>query len=460
MRGALVAGLCLGGLGLLGVGGLACEDASSPSTPIDGDAGGLIDAPSGPGSDGAPTTDGGGTDGAVIDLPTTIACGAPLELATSVSYSPRAAKLPNGRVLVSWVDNVSATKFTPAYRVYDGATWGAKQSFDADVGGTTEVEADDLGNVFAAYRTAVSPTKIARAVLPAGGSTFGSAELVDRNENFTNLMELRALSAGAILLYRVTNDFVASRWDPGSGSWGTSAILGPATGGAGEASLGTHGTKAAAVWFAPKLHVSTFDGTTWAAPVDEPDAPTTPTATAPRVGVFSNGDPFVAWRVGGNTMVIAGHRYRVATQTWDPVETIYSDKSGGDGNLDVLVDDADHVSVAFQGANTTQSEGVGAVVARKVAATWELHSLAGVVNNPLLDSAGNLFVITSPTTIVSAVVERVGSGSATWLAPTPTGLAPLSNPGTRDSCAVSFDGAGHLLAFGVGDNKLRVTVCQ
>jgi hypothetical protein len=459
----LLIGLFLCGAVLLGA---ACEDPSSTAGGGGFEAGAQFDAPANDTSttnpDGSPQTDGNAPDasgdgGAPVLGP--VACGAPQTLAglpggNASASGLRAAALPGGRMIVVWNDQVTVGQLTPSYRLFDGATWGAAVAF-ANQGQVQEFAVDGLGNAYLTYQV-TAQSKISRAVLAAGAAAFGAEQLVDIDGQEPR-PRLGALASGSVLLYRAAGAYLASRYDVGAATWGAPVTVATFPGFAlGRVGTGTT-NKAAAVWLdVAGVHVRTFDGATWAAPVDDPDAPVAPTSDQPNAVTASNGDAYVTWRESGATTKLRGHRYHVATQTWDAVETIYDGNPAGDLRVELRVDAADHLTAAFEGQ--LPAKALGAVVARNVGAGWSSTALDGFNSSPTLDRFGNVYAMTSSLSVNQALLNRAGVAGTTWLPSTPTGLSPVGDP--FECAAVALDGASHANVFALSGGSLKVVVCK
>jgi hypothetical protein len=455
-------GLFLGGAALLGA---ACEDSSSPGGGGGFDGGATFDAPSAVTDTGSPMADGAipdaSGDGALEPLGP-VACGAPQNLAglpggNATPSGLRAASLPGGRMIVMWGEQATVGQLTPAYRLFDGNAWGAPVLF-AHVGTSAELAVDGLGNVYVAYEV-TSLSKISRNVLPAGATAFNAEDLVDYDISSAPAFRCSALASGALLTYRTATAYTSSRYDVGSSSWGAPATIATLSGAYdGRTASGTAATtKAAAAWLDPSgLHVSTYDGATWAAPALDPNAPVFATATKPTPAVFANGDPYVVWQEFGFTTKIRGHRYHVATQSWDPPEAIYDGPPPGNLLVEARVDAADRLTVAFQGQLPTKP--VGAIVARNVGAGWSSTELDGLFSNPTLDRFGNVYVMTSSISSSAGLLNRVGAADTTWLPVTTTGITTNADP--FEQMAVTFDLANRVNVFAISGGSLKVVVCK
>lgn len=448
----------------------ACEDPSSSSGGASFDAGtAQFDAPfadTSTSTDSAPPpSDGGGTDAADAGSQLgPVSCGTPLDLSglpgNAVANGMRAASLPGGRMLVVWFEQATVGVFTPAYRIYDGANWSATKLF-ANPGTVLGIQlaVDGAGNAYVLYQLAGQLTA-SRSVLPVGATTFG-AEDSFAFDSVGPALKLVALASGALINYRPgTSAYLSTRYDVGTSTWGAPVTVTTfVTGAVGTVGSGTT-NKAAAAWsYIDGVHVATFDGATWAAPVTDPTAPVAPTSDQTTVVTFANGDPYVAWMEFGAATKLRGHRYHLGTQTWDPIETIFQ-SADPPGSLvtQLVVDAADRLTMTFQGS--LPGKPLGQIVARNLGAGagWTAAGFDGYSGTVTLDRFGNVYSQSVPAS-GSSVLNRVGVTSTTWLAGAPTGFTGLNGHGL-DSAAVAFDAANHANVFAIDSGKLRVVVCK
>jgi hypothetical protein len=126
--------------------------------------------------------------------------------------------------------------------------------------------------------------------------------------------------------------------------------------------------------------------------------------------VFANGDPLVAWHDSAGKLFT--QRFRVATQAWDAAAAVPDMTIGGQVvSFALLIDSADHVTVAHAGATGAFA------IARDLGAGWTTPTSLGAGDTArhvvILDRAsGNLASLAS--TGSSYLIGLAAANSASW----------------------------------------------
>ncbi len=294
---------------LLGVQACFSSDNGTPSPA--GDAGNLGDSTTlgdgapggedtgtgddgsrGTGGDGSPGTgDDGGPQG-ISDAgsPDGNPCGDPvrIDLGTgTLAANFIAAATYQGAHLAIWPDNPAQTDAGAVHlraRVFDGDA-GITDLGPVEPGvgplATLAFAADGTGHAFAMWEPSTSSTDANQAVFPFG-ATIGAVTTTTVASGYQHSVALAPLAAGAISFHPAApptpggyaDSFASETWSAGPGWTATGLTTTGGTGAGGTIATSLSSGKAVASWYDGSpgqssfaIHVITFNGSTWAAPV-------------------------------------------------------------------------------------------------------------------------------------------------------------------------------------------------
>ena len=442
-------------------------DTADSSVPPDSSIVSTIDAPSG--TDSAMEAASRGEGGTVTALSS---CDAPTTIDSAhVGHSfAAAAGIGGGKYVAFWSEAQPTAIFKA--RFFDGTTLQPEQTIDS-MDQTAIVRADGLGNAYAVWRTGM-------AVLSPATGTFGTTTPLPLFPSSIQDVAAAPLKAGGAFVFYSGNDadaggaqsMLSTRYDTTSGTWSAPEVREAEVLNTPHVATNASG-KAVAAWLGAMgngtgmtaLSISTFDGTTWAAPVHS-TLGTGSSGSGPdefAIAAYSNGDALVIYaeQINGASRAVEAQRFRVASGQWDAPEAIETASPGGETLL--AIDASDRVTAVYQTDVVMTNH---TVVRRNFGAGWtpavDLGPAGSLVFS--LDPSDNPVVVVSPDS-GSLGVRRCAADGTTWDGPVATGFAS-STPNAMYMMTLAFDAAGHPVIVDADvvqaapTQLIRLTVCE